>query len=95
MKLLMGGAVLLLSIALVNVASLVLVRSEGRKREMAVRSALGASLARLWSQFMTEGLVLSVAASALGLLLARWAITALRNLVPADMVPGMPSNCWT
>jgi len=87
---LMGGAVLLLSIALVNVASLVLVRSEGRKREMAVRSALGASLARLWSQFATEGLVLSVAASALGLLLARWAITALRNLVPADMVPGMP-----
>ncbi|HEV3199483.1 MAG TPA: ABC transporter permease [Bryobacteraceae bacterium] len=86
----MGGAGLLLSIALVNVASLVLVRSEGRKREMAVRSALGASRARLWSQFVTEGLVLSLAASALGLLFAKWAITALRNLVPADMVPAMP-----
>jgi macrolide transport system ATP-binding/permease protein len=87
---LMGGAGLLLLIGLVNVASLVLVRSEGRKREMAVRSALGASLARLWSQFAIEGLVLALAASALGLLLANWAIEALRNLIPADMIPGMP-----
>jgi macrolide transport system ATP-binding/permease protein len=53
---LLGGAGLLLLIASVNVASLLLVRSERRKREIAVRSALGGSPARLFSQFVTEGL---------------------------------------
>ncbi len=87
---LMGGAGLLLLIASVNVASLVLARSEGRRREMAVRSAMGASLARLWSQFVTEGLVLALAASALGLLLANWGMQALKGLIPADMISSMP-----
>jgi predicted permease len=88
--LLMTGAGLLLLIACVNVASLVLVRAEGRKREMAVRTALGASIARQLSQFVTEALVLVLAASALGVLLATWAIQALKALIPADMIPGMP-----
>ena len=56
---LMGGAALLLLIAGVNVASLVLVRSEARKREMAVRNALGASITRLVSQFVAEGFVVA------------------------------------
>jgi macrolide transport system ATP-binding/permease protein len=87
---LMGGAGLLLLIACVNVTSLVLLRSEGRKREMAVRTALGASIARQLSQFMTEALVLALAAGALALLFANWAMQALKTLIPADMLPAMP-----
>jgi macrolide transport system ATP-binding/permease protein len=88
---LMGGAALLLLIACVNVASLLLVRSEGRRREMAVRSALGASLSRLLSQFVTEGFVLVLVSTALGLLFANWATQALMSLIPASMVPAMPA----
>jgi macrolide transport system ATP-binding/permease protein len=69
---LLGGAGLLLLIACVNVASLLLVRSESRKREMAVRSALGASGTRLICQFVTEGLVLVAAGTTLGLISAEW-----------------------
>jgi len=68
--LLLSGAALLLLIAGVNVTSLLLVRSEGRKREISVRSAVGASRARLFRQFVTEGLVLAVAGGTLGLLFA-------------------------
>lgn len=87
---LMGGAGLLLLIACVNVASLVLVRSEGRKREMAVRAALGASGTRLLNQFVTDGLVIVLAGSTLGLLIANWGMQVLTKLIPADMMPGMP-----
>jgi len=87
---LLGGAGLLLLIACVNVASLLLVRSESRRREMAVRSALGASRARLISQFVTEGLVLVAAGSAIGLLSASWAMQLLGRLIPVDMLAGMP-----
>jgi predicted permease len=87
---LLSGAGLLLAIACVNVASLLLVRSESRKREIAVRSALGASRARLVSQFVTEGLVLVAAGSAAGLVSGYWAIQLLTKLIPADMLAGMP-----
>ena len=76
---LMGGAGLLLLIACVNVTGLVLARSEVRQREMAVRSALGASRARLYSQFVTEGLVLVFGASALGLISASLTMRALKS----------------
>jgi macrolide transport system ATP-binding/permease protein len=87
---LLGGAGLLLLIACVNVASLLIVRSEGRKRELAVRRALGASTARLICQFATEGLVLVVAGSVLGLVGASWAMQLLPRLIPADMMASMP-----
>ena len=86
---LLSGAGLLLLIASVNVASLLLVRSEGRKREMAVRSALGASSARLIGQFVTEGFVLVAAGSVLGLVTAQWAMQLLTGLIPADMIARM------
>ncbi len=88
--LLLGGAGLLLLIACVNVASLLLVRSEGRRREMAVRSSLGASRARLIGQFVTEGVVLVAAGAALGLISAAWAMRLLSKLIPEDMMANMP-----
>jgi predicted permease len=87
---LLSGAGLLFLIACVNVASLLLVRSENRKREMAVRGALGASASRLFRQFVTEGLVLVSAGSVLGWFLAVWAVRMLISLIPADMLGGMP-----
>jgi macrolide transport system ATP-binding/permease protein len=87
---LLGGAGLLLLIACVNVASLLLVRAESRRREMSVRSALGASRVRLILQFVTEGLVLVAAGSLLGLTSASWAMQLLTRLIPAEMLSGMP-----
>src|SRR4030095_4641138 len=87
---LLCGAGLLLLIACVNVASLLLVRSEGRRREMAVRGALGASTRRLVLQFVTEALLLVSISAAVGLLAAAGAIRLLSNLVPKDMMAGMP-----
>jgi predicted permease len=87
---LLCGAGLLLLIACVNVTSLVLVRAESRKQEMAVRSALGGSRARLVSQFVTEGVVLVAASAALGLVSARWLMRLLIGLIGADQMAGMP-----
>ena len=90
MLVLLGGAGLLLLIASVNVASLLLVRSEGGRREMAVRSALGASRQRLIRQFVTEGLVLVAAGSVLGVIAAGWAVRLLTRLIPEAMMARLP-----
>jgi macrolide transport system ATP-binding/permease protein len=87
---LLGGAGLLLLIGCVNVASLLLVRSESRKREIAVRGALGASRERLMLQFVTEGMVLAAGGTLLGLALAYAAMRIFMGLIPADMIFGMP-----
>jgi len=87
---LLGGAILLLVIAGVNVVGLLLVRSESRKREVAVRSAMGASSRRLLSQFVTEGVVLAALGSALGLAAAHWCMQLLTALIPASMLGAMP-----
>lgn len=87
---LLGGAGLLLMIACVNVSSLLLVRSESRKREIAVRGALGASRGRLMGQFITEGVVLVVASGALGLAAAHGTMQVLTRLISKDMLDGMP-----
>src|SRR5882757_9792808 len=87
---LLGGAVLLLVIACVNVSSLLLVRSESRKREIAVRGALGASRMRLVRQFVTEALVLVIAGAALGLFCAYGAMQVLTRLLSKDMLSFMP-----
>ncbi|HEY6371014.1 MAG TPA: ABC transporter permease, partial [Candidatus Sulfotelmatobacter sp.] len=87
---LLGGAGLLLVIACVNVSSLLLVRSESRRREIAVRGALGASRARLIRQFITEGLVLMSAGSLFGLAAADGAMQILTRLISKDMMAGMP-----
>jgi macrolide transport system ATP-binding/permease protein len=88
--LLLAGAGLLLLIACVNVASLLLVRSESRRREIAVRGALGASPLRLVRQFVTEGVLLVCGSSLLGLVFAVLASQALLRLIPKDMLLQMP-----
>jgi predicted permease len=88
--LLLGGAGLLLLIACVNVSSLLLVRSESRRREIAVRGALGASRIRLIRQFTAEGLVLVAAGSIVGLATAQLVIQILMRLISKDMMAGMP-----
>ena len=87
---LMTGAGLLLLIAAVNVAGLLLVRSEDRKKEVAVRTSLGASRGRIARQFITEGLVLAAAGTLTGLALATWAPRVLTKLIPANMMNRMP-----
>jgi macrolide transport system ATP-binding/permease protein len=87
---LLGGAGLLWLIACVNVTSLVLVRSENRRREIAVRGALGASPSRLVRQFATEGLLLAAFGSLSGVIFADWLTKILWRLVPRDMAADMP-----
>jgi macrolide transport system ATP-binding/permease protein len=87
---LLGGAGLLLLIACVNVASLVLVRSENRRREIAVRGALGATSARLVRQFVTEGLLLAGCGSLTGVLVAAGLMKLFERLVPKDIATNMP-----
>ncbi len=87
---LLGGAGLLMLIACVNVSSLLLVRSESRRREIAVRGALGASRSRLNRQFVTEGLLLIVVGTAIGLLLADGGMKLLVGMISRDMMIGMP-----
>jgi predicted permease len=88
--LLLGGAGLLLLIACVNVSSLLVVRSESRKREIAVRSALGASFTRLACQLVTEGAVLVGGGALAGLALADVVMQMLRRLISAQMLTAMP-----
>ncbi|HUB30721.1 MAG TPA: ABC transporter permease [Terracidiphilus sp.] len=88
--LLLSGAGLLLLIACVNVSSLLLVRSESRRREIAVRGALGASQARISRQFATESLLLTSCGVLLGLALADGMVQALRRMISKNMLAGMP-----
>ena len=87
---LLGGAALLLLIACVNVSSLLLVRTENRRREMAIRGALGASTTRIIRQFITESVLLVVLGSVLGVVAAYGAMQLLLRLIPADMMAYTP-----
>ncbi len=86
----LSGAGLLLLIAGVNVANLLLVRAEIRKREMAIRRALGASPRRVMTQFATEGMMLAAIGTSLGVLGAQQSMRVLAALIPKDMMMSMP-----
>ncbi|HEU0175716.1 MAG TPA: ABC transporter permease [Blastocatellia bacterium] len=82
---LMGGISLVLLIACANLANLLLVRAEGRRQELAIRAALGASRGRIAAQLFIESLILAVFGGLFGIGMAYWALRVLIAMAPQSL----------
>jgi putative ABC transport system permease protein len=87
-----AAVVLILLLGCVNVAGLLLARGTARQTELAVRASIGASRPRLIRQLLTESLMLSLVAGALGVLLAALSLDALVALVPLSLPDDAPAT---
>ncbi|HSR67558.1 MAG TPA: ABC transporter permease [Acidobacteriota bacterium] len=82
---LLGAVGILLLVGCFNIVNILLAQSSARRRELAVRSALGAGGWKLACQFVTETMLLSLAGAALGVIAAQWGLQFLLSLEPGDL----------